>query len=151
MISTIERVLFLRSVPLFRTIGGEELAQVAQIAQEAYFAPGETFIRQGEAGDCLYVVIDGAVDVLVEGRLRVARVGAKGILGEMAVLTDAPRAASCTAADDTIALRIDRDDFWELMERQPAVALGVIREMSERLEEMHRRLEEQQRGGTVAG
>ena len=145
MISTIERVLFLKSVPLFRTIAGEELAHVAQIAEEAYFAPGETFIRQSEVGDCLYVLIDGAVDVVVDERVHVARVGPKAILGEMAVLTDAPRTASCTAVEDTIALRIDRDDFWELMGQHPAVALGVIKEMSERLEELHRRLDEQGR------
>jgi CRP/FNR family cyclic AMP-dependent transcriptional regulator len=145
VISTIERVLFLKSVPLFRTIGGEELARIAQIAEEAYFAAGETFIRQSDVGDCLYVLIDGAVDVVVDDRVHVARVGAKGILGEMAVLTDAPRAASCTAVEDTIALRIDRDDFWELMGQHPAVALGVIREMSERLEELHRRLDERAR------
>jgi CRP/FNR family cyclic AMP-dependent transcriptional regulator len=147
VISTLERVLFLKSVPLFRTIGGEELAQVAQIVEEAYFPAGETFIRQGDVGDCLYVLIDGEVDVVVDERLHVARVGAKGILGEMAVLTDAPRTASCTAVDDTIALRIDRDDFWELMGQHPAVALGVIKEMSERLEQMHRRLEQQERRG----
>jgi CRP-like cAMP-binding protein len=142
LISTVERVLFLKSVPLFKTIGGEDLAQVAHIADEVYFEGGETLIEQGAPGDCLYVLIDGQVDVVVDGRVKLATVGSRAILGEMAVVTDAPRTATCTAVEETIALKIDRDAFWELMGQHPAVALGVIRQMSERVEELHRRLRE---------
>jgi CRP-like cAMP-binding protein len=146
MISTIERVLFLKSVPLFRALAGEDLAPVAAIADEASFAPGDVLIRQGDVGDCLYVLIDGQVDVIVDGRVAVAREGARAIVGEMAVLTDAPRTASCVAVEDTLALRIGREEFWELLQEHPSIALGVIREMGARLEEMHRRLDTQAAG-----
>ncbi len=139
MISTIEKVLFLKSVQLFATLPSEDLARVAQIANEATFRRDETFIRQGEMGDCLYVIIDGAVDVEVNGVGKVAELGPRSFVGDMAILSSAPRNANVKAAGDVICLRIDRDDFWDLMGDRPEIALGIIRELCRRLDDANRR------------
>jgi CRP/FNR family cyclic AMP-dependent transcriptional regulator len=58
-LSTIERILFLKSADLFSQIASEDLVPVAHVAQEVHFSAGETFIRQGDAGECLYLIVHG--------------------------------------------------------------------------------------------
>jgi AAA family ATP:ADP antiporter len=135
VLSTIEQVLFLRSVDLFRQIPSEDLAQVVQVTHVVRFAPGERFIQQGDVGDSLYLIIDGEVDVVVEGVGTVAHRGAKDVIGDMALLTDSLRTASCVAASDVLALKIEREDFQALMNEKPELAFGIIKVLVQRLEE----------------
>ena len=67
MLSTVEKVLFLKSVDLFSKIPGEDLAQVAGIAQEVTFENEELIIQEGEMGDSMFLIIDGEVLVHREG------------------------------------------------------------------------------------
>ena len=86
-LSTIEKVLFLKSVPLFEQIPSEDLAGVAQIVQQVEFAPGVALIRQGDEGDCLFIIVDGEVDIVVDGFGTVNHFTAKGVLGETGILS----------------------------------------------------------------
>jgi len=135
MLSTIERVLFLKSADIFSAIAGEDLIPVASVAEEVSFQVGETFIRQGEPGDCLYVVVDGEASVEARGVGQIAVHGPRSVLGEMAILSGRPRSADCTAITDIIALRVDRNDFLDLLAERPPLALGVIKVLTQRLEE----------------
>jgi CRP-like cAMP-binding protein len=135
MLSTIERVLFLKSADIFSVVAGEDLAPVAMVAQEVRFAAGETFIQQGEPGDCLYVIVDGEAGVMVGGKGQIAVRGPGSVLGEMAILADQPRSADCAAITDLLTLRVDRDDFLELLAERPPLALGVIKVLTGRLTE----------------
>jgi len=135
MLSTIERVLFLKSADIFSAIAGEDLIPVESVAEEVSFQVGETFIRQGEPGDCLYVVVDGEASVEARGVGQVAVHGPRSVLGEMAILSGRPRSADCTAITDIIALRVDRNDFLDLLAERPPLALGVIKVLTQRLEE----------------
>ena len=125
-LSTIEKVLFLKSVPLFKQISGEELVEMVSIVHEARFDCGETFIKYGDEGDCLYIIVEGEVAIKVDGEERAIRT--KGdILGELAVLSEKPRIADCVAQTDIIALRINKADFWELMNERPEITIGVMK------------------------
>ncbi|NJN80933.1 MAG: cyclic nucleotide-binding domain-containing protein [Caldilineaceae bacterium] len=135
MLSTIERVLFLRSVELFEQVPDDVLAWVAQSAQEVHLAKGDRFIAQGDLGDSLFVVVDGQVDILIEGKGRVANRGARSVHGEMGILASQPRTASCVAASDMTALKISREDFLDLLSEAPQLALGVIHVLVDRLDE----------------
>jgi CRP-like cAMP-binding protein len=143
-LAMIEKILFLKTVPLFDQIPSEELIGVAQIVQEVQFDAGEAFIKQGESGDCLYVIIDGEVDVVIEGVGRVDHFGSKSIIGETAILSDNPRNASCIATTDVTALKIEQDDFWELMGEKPEIALGIIKVLVYQLNELIKRLQSSQ-------
>ncbi|HMA36376.1 MAG TPA: HEAT repeat domain-containing protein [Chloroflexia bacterium] len=134
-LSTIERVLFLRGVDLFSEVHSEDLVHVAQIAQEVNFAAGETFIKQGDIGDCLYIILDGEVQIRIAGLGAIAERHPKSIIGEMAIVSRTPRTADCIAATDTTALKIDHADFWELLGEKPQLAYGVIRVLAHRLDE----------------
>jgi CRP/FNR family transcriptional regulator, cyclic AMP receptor protein len=138
-LSTIERVLFLKSVGVFSAIPGEELAPLAAVARELVFSEGDTFIREGEFGDSLYIIVDGEVDVRVGGD-HVATRGAGSVVGEMAVLSGHPRTATCTASTEVFALQLIRDDFMEMIAERPAVAIGVIGVLVERLDQATQQL-----------
>ena len=134
-LSTIERVLFLKGAELFDRIDGEDLAAVAHVAEEVQFAAGDTLIRQGDPGDCLYILVEGRVSISVRGVGVVATREAKHSVGEMGIISSRPRSADCVALSDGAALRIDRDDFWQLLTEKSQLALGVIGVLSQRLDE----------------
>ena len=134
-LSTIERILFLKSADLFSQIPSEDLVPVARVAQEVHFKTGETFIHQGDVGDCLYLIVDGEADITLRDAGHIAKRHAKQSIGEMAIITRQPRTASCSALTDLTLLKIDYDDFWELLAEEPPLALGVIRTLGTRLDE----------------
>ena len=90
MITTVEKVLFLKSIDLFRGLPGEELATIAEIAEEQPFAAGDPVFAEGEPGDALYLLVEGAVKVHRGGE-QLAQLGARDVFGEMAVLDSQPR------------------------------------------------------------
>ena len=125
-LSTIEKVLFLKSAPLFEDISGEEIVGMVPIVEEVRFDPDQTFIKQGSEGDCLYIIVSGQVAIKIDGEQK-AVLKARDIIGEMAVLSSQPRTADCTALTDIIALKIDKADFWKLMSELPEIAIGVMK------------------------
>jgi len=138
MITAVEKVLFLKSVDLFRGLRGEELATVAEIAEEQPFSAGEAIFAEGEPGDALYLVIEGAVRVHKANR-QLALLGERDVFGEMAVLDAEPRNASATAVKDAVLLKIGRDDFRDILQERPEIGIGVIQVLSGRLRASGRR------------
>jgi CRP-like cAMP-binding protein len=133
MITTAEKVLFLKGVELFSEIPGQDLVQVAAIARPVTFEEGDEIITQGDVGNCLYLIIEGEVDVVTGGIYEVARLGEKQVFGEMSILDEEPRSASVVAATDVIMLKIDQGDFYEMMTLHIEVARGVIALLTRRL------------------
>ena len=66
-LSLLEKVFFLKSVSLFEHIPGEEIVGIVPILLEVEIEPGVTFIRKGEEGDCLYIIVEGEVIASMEG------------------------------------------------------------------------------------
>lgn len=141
-LSTVERVIFLRGADLFRDISGEDLVLIAQVCHEVFFPAGQLIIRQGDIGDTLFIIVDGTVVIEIEGHGEIDRMGAKEVVGEMAIISRNPRSANCRAITDLTALRIDFDDFWDLLAEKPGLSLGVIRVLSSRLSDRIRDLAE---------
>lgn len=133
-VALMDRVLFLRKVPLFAALDPADLQQVARIATEKAFVDGEVIARQGDVGDALYVVLSGAVKVEQEGR-EVARRGPGDAIGEMSIVAAVPRIATLVVAGDTRTLRLSRLEFETMLRDRPETALGVIRVLAARLTE----------------
>jgi CRP-like cAMP-binding protein len=132
MISTVEKVLFLKSIDLFRALPSEELAQIAEIAEEQPLAQGDTIFSEGEPGDALYLIVEGKVKVH-KGEKELVRLGVRDVFGEMAVLDSEPRSASVTAVEDSVCLKIGRDDFRDILSERPEIGLGVMKVLTRRL------------------
>jgi len=138
--SDVERVLFLRKVPLFAELAPQDLGTVAAVADERTFVDGETIAGQGEPGDELHIVVDGEVRVLrddpgagAEMELAVRRQG--DVVGEMALITQEPRMASLVASGEVRTLRLGRSEFEGVLRERPDTAIAVIRVLSLRLVE----------------
>lgn len=136
-LSTIERVLLLKRAEIFAPIYAEALVPLARVVEEVHAEAGDRLIREGEMGDCLFVLVEGTVRVSISGRGEVAQRGPGDVIGEMAVIRRRPRSADCIADGPVTALRIDHDVFWELLAQQPALAQGMVRVLAERLEQAH--------------
>lgn len=132
MLSTVEKVLFLKSIDLFSQIPGEDLAQVAVIATEETREGGEVIFAEGEDGDALYLVLDGKVRVHRNDRV-IAELGERECFGEMAILDASPRSATVTSMEESQLLKISREDFQEILTEKPEIAMGIIKVLTGRL------------------
>ena len=132
MLSLIERVLILKTVSIFGETPDHLLAEVADLLNEQDVPVGETFITKGDPADCMYVIVKGEVKVH-DGDRELSRLGARDIVGEMAVLDPAPRSASVTTVEPTHLLKLDRAPLFELIADRAEVAQGIIRVLASRL------------------
>jgi CRP/FNR family transcriptional regulator len=141
-LSLMERILFLRRVPLFADLSPADLKQVAAIAGEQLFGDGELLAQQGELGDEMFVIVSGEVQVLIGGdgkpEAEVARRKAGDVVGEMAIISREPRMASLVAAGEARTLCIDQKSFEGLLRERPETCLAVMRVLCARLKEATR-------------
>ncbi len=126
MLTTIEKVLILKTVNIFTEVPDEILAEVASLLDEVELSPGETVFEKGDVANCLYIIVGGTVRVH-DGGDTIRYLGARDLFGELALLDAEPRSASITATDDTRLFRLDQDAFYELMADRIEVARGIIR------------------------
>ena len=100
---------------------------------------GETLFRAGETGREMFVLLDGAVDIVIgETALELAQPGA--LIGEMALIDPAPRAATVIAKTNSVLARIDQRRFHFLIQQNPFFATHVMKILVERLRHMNERL-----------
>ncbi|HEY8872000.1 MAG TPA: cyclic nucleotide-gated ion channel [Stellaceae bacterium] len=118
-------------VPFFHNIGASVIAEVARLLQPRDYPAGAIIMRRGEAGDCMYFVVEGEVEIqLQSGPLYL---GADEFFGELALLTGDPRNATIAAVQDCTLLALDIVDFHELLARQPELARVIREEARKRL------------------
>ena len=133
----------LRQVPMFRDVDPARLKLLAFTSERVQFAPGQRFFQQGDPADAAYVILEGRADVLLRtpgGEIKVAELGRTALVGEMGILGDQPRSATIAAADATVALRIDKRVFLELLMQFPQISIAVMREIAGRLERTNAQL-----------
>ncbi|MBK6531418.1 MAG: cyclic nucleotide-binding domain-containing protein [Deltaproteobacteria bacterium] len=140
MITTAEKVLFLKGIELFAAVPSEDLVGLAAITAEITVDEEEQVFREGDRGDALYLVVEGTVRVTRGGRT-LATMGEREVFGEMALLDPAPRSATATAATSVTLLRVAQDDFADLLQERPEVAAGVLRVLTRRLRRANERLD----------
>ena len=119
-----ERERFLRQVPLFGDLGTEEMRMLAEVAQPVHFPQSALIFREGEAGDCAYVVVRGSVQVFATDRngdeVVFAELGEFEHVGEQSLLKGRTgrRNASLRACEDTALLRIAMADFQTVLSQR---------------------------------
>lgn len=134
MLSLIEKVIILKTAPIFAETPDEVLADVARILEEVEVGAGDKIIEKGEAGDSLYLVASGQVRVH-DGDHTLNMLGEGQEFGETALLDPGPRSASVTASEDTLLLRLDQMALYELMEDRSEISRGIIRVLTRFLRE----------------
>lgn len=125
----------LARVPLFADCAKKDLQQIASASVEVDLQPGRVLARQGEAGHECFVIIDGTASVTRDGET-LATLTAGDVVGELALLTGAPRLATISA-DTRLTVRvIGQREFTPLLEEVPGLAVQILRNLATRLTEI---------------
>src|SRR6267154_10871 len=117
-------------VPFFHHIGASLIAEVARLLLPREFPAGTVIMRRGQAGDCMYFIIDGEVEIRLQAQE--LYLGPGQFFGEVALLTGAPRNATVVAAQACTLLSLDIVDFHELLARHPELARIIHEEAQQR-------------------
>jgi phosphoserine phosphatase RsbU/P len=118
------------------------LNELRQVARRATYPPNTVLCRQGEIEHTFYIIIDGRVaitQILDDGRERLLALrDANGFFGELGLLDDTPRMATCTTVSKTTVLEIDEVVFDRLVEESPAIAFSITRHILDIMRDMGR-------------
>jgi CRP/FNR family cyclic AMP-dependent transcriptional regulator len=122
----------IKRVPLFSNCSKRELDEVAGIADELSIPEGKELTREGATGHEFLVLIDGSADVRRKGR-KVNTLGSGDFLGEIALITGAPRTATVTTTSPSRMLVVTARDFRMLLRHMPTLQLKVLEALASRL------------------
>jgi CRP-like cAMP-binding protein len=132
------RARVMESLFLFEDLPYQARLRVGRIMSELYLMPGQPVMRQGEAGNTMYVVVQGEVGVVVDGK-EVAVLGEGEHFGEIALVDNQPRSASVVARGFGMLLAIDRDALREFCMMEPALGNMMLWKLLATLSERLRR------------
>ena len=118
-----------------------DLKHVAEVATEHVFLDDTVIIQQGEPGEEMHVIVSGRVRVVLQGTgetaTEVAHRRTGDCVGEMAVVSRAPRMASLVAQGEVRTLSLDRRRFERILRERPEASLAVMEVLCDRLRELH--------------
>lgn len=120
----------LRAVPFFRELTQHELGLLVALGRVVAYPRGMVVFREGDTGEALYVVIQGAVRIMKQapeawdGTMAFVETG--GCFGEMALVDDFPRSATAITQDDSVVLFLGRDALLDLFHEEPVIGRKVL-------------------------
>lgn len=127
---TYDKIYLLRLA--FKGLEDHELEEVAALTELRTYPPNHILCHEGAYEDVLYVIADGEIVItqkMIEGEEdRVLRVGGRGdVVGEMALIQSAPRAATVRTTTECTVLEMEKKDFETILSRSPRMAIDLIR------------------------
>lgn len=134
MVSDID---FLAEVPLFSRLKREDLTRLAACVRHHTFSPGEEIITEGGTDRRLFIIVRGVVEVVkgkgLRNERRMAILGPRDYFGDMALIDDLVRSATVVARESTQLLSLDQRDLRAEMGRNAAIAIELLKVMSQRV------------------
>jgi small-conductance mechanosensitive channel/CRP-like cAMP-binding protein len=140
-----DRIEVLERVDLFSTLRPAEREVAARGLREKRFAEGETILAQGEAGDFMFIIAEGEVQVSLgqaDGHGALATLKAGDLVGEMSLMTGEPRTATCKAATDVLCYEFDHATLQNVLTLRPAIADQMSALLDARLGDIDRKGDE---------
>jgi len=138
----------LRKSPLFQGLSDDELQHLMDHAKPVSLRAGEVLMKQGDAGDTAFVIVNGGFEIQKQSGQSLIKIDVRGageIIGEMALLSQAPRSATVTAAVDSETLCISKEVFNHLLSTSSTAALAVLNWVMARLSQNEALLHQQER------
>ncbi|MCD4786473.1 MAG: cyclic nucleotide-binding domain-containing protein [Candidatus Eremiobacteraeota bacterium] len=135
MLTTIEKVIYLKNAPLFKSLKMDELRVIADISRERNCTPGEVIIEKDDVGHTMYIIADGEVEIYLPGDppKRLTTMKEPDFFGEMALFSTDVRSASVKALTPVKLLCLDRDHFLNLIYEKPDISIEIIKVLSDRI------------------
>ncbi|OFW63980.1 MAG: hypothetical protein A2135_00345 [Actinobacteria bacterium RBG_16_67_15] len=137
----------LRAVPFLAALDDDDLARVAAATPRLELAAGRRLFAEGDPGEHAYVIVEGEVEILKKSADREVLLAVRGpgdVIGEAALLEDAPRSATVAARSDAVLLEIPRTIFEEVLESSTAAARAMFAALLARSRETEARLRQRE-------
>jgi CRP/FNR family cyclic AMP-dependent transcriptional regulator len=135
-----EKMLFLKSMTLFKRVKDEALLGLAAVLEEEAALPDIPILKKGEWGTTMYMIVSGKVKVHDDGTL-IKEISDHDVFGELAALCPEKRVASVTTIEESLFLKISSNALYELIELQPELAKGIIEVLCARMRDMAKDLD----------
>ena len=132
MYTVVEKVLLLQNVDLLSAARSEDLALLASISEEVLYPSGALIFEEGQPADGLYVIIRGRVALSKDGR-EIVNLGETEALGAWTLFEEEARVMSARAMEETLLLRVDREDFYDLLLDYPELGQSILKALVKRL------------------
>ncbi len=143
MLTSVDRLLFVRGVPIFKELRDDFLVRLASIMDELSFPNNHTIFTEGQEGRALYIVVSGRVRVHLRGQ-ELAQLEMGTCFGEMSLFDAEPRSASVTTLESCDCLMLTQQQLYEAIDETPGIAVNIIRLLSRRIRELNNELNEKQ-------
>jgi CRP-like cAMP-binding protein len=133
--TVVEKVLFLQKVDLLSAARTEDLGLLASITEEVLYPEGTTIFEEGQPADGLYVIVRGQVTLMKDGA-EIVDLEEGEALGAWDLFEAEPRVSSARATTECLLLRVDRDDFYDLLLDYPEMGQSILKALVRRVRKL---------------
>ena len=130
----IEKVLLLKKSSIFQACKEVDLVEIATICQEEMVEANVSLFAKGDPGNCMYFIYKGQVSIH-DGEHQLAILSENEIFGELSVLDSDTRSASATTLTESILLKIEQEDFYDVIATSTDILKGIMKTLCRRLRE----------------
>ncbi len=135
MLTAVEKVIFLQDIDIFEFTSTEDLSHIAAITDEVEFKAEETICTEGSIPDAMYMVFEGKVR-LSRGDQELMIAGHKDTFSTWALFDEEPLVVTATAVEKTRLLRINKEDFVDLLADHVKITQSILKTMVKRLRKL---------------
>jgi CRP/FNR family cyclic AMP-dependent transcriptional regulator len=128
----------LAQVPLFAGLPSRHLKRLGELTEEQKFMEGHSIVRQGDAGDTFYVILEGEAKVQASSGRVVNNLRPGDFFGEISLLDGGPRTATVVAETPLTMLALPRSAFLRVIKDEPAVGVGLLNHTASMLRRLER-------------
>ena len=126
-------VNILKQIDILSSLTENECCQLYSVMRQLQIGKGEILFSEGDSGDEMYIVVDGCISITVNtsdgDKVEVAVIKGGEFFGEMSILENAPRSATCCAKDQSTLLTFSKEDFFNLIDNYPETAIKILYRM----------------------
>jgi len=131
MLTIVDKVLCLQNVDIFNRTTTEDLAYIGSIAKELQLPEGATIFKQDEPADSMYVIVSGRVKLHKNGQ-EILVAGEREAFGTWALFDTEPYIMTATALEDVHLLKIEQDEFYDLLADHAEITQSIFRALVQR-------------------
>ena len=131
MLVTIEKVLLLKQMPLFKTVSNMALSDLMAVSEEQTIKKGERLIEAGMQNKVVYFILSGRVSE--ERATEKKTLEGHSVVGLDSVFWIAPTEKDVTVKQDSVVLKVEKDKLYRMMALHPSLAMAILHELSEKI------------------
>ena len=128
MLITIEKVLFLKQMPVFKNVSNMALSDLMAVSEEQTLSKGEKLIVFNKQNKNVYFILSGTIDVEKKGNHK--EISEQVAVGLDSVFLQAPAEENICVKQQITALKVDCDKLYRMMALHPSLAMAILNELS---------------------